>query len=170
MYCSPPNLETWLRARWSINSGKMESRRGGFPGWGRLRAAASSSGLKSSEILWTLGVGIFLRSDSSLLTSLVDSRIARRWSLPRRARGASRPASKFVDGSPRLAARVRDVDGICSVLPSLLFFLPSRDSRDEAALSESVPTGVGWRSLALFVPAWHIILSTATWDTLFGRE
>ena len=32
------------------------------------------------------------------------------------ARGASRPASEFVDGSPYLAARVREVDGIDSFL------------------------------------------------------
>ena len=36
------------------------------------------------------------------------------------ARGASRPASKFVDGSLGLAARVREVDVINSFLPSLL--------------------------------------------------
>jgi len=36
---------------WSINSGKMESNPGNFPGFRRLRAAASSSGLKGSEIL-----------------------------------------------------------------------------------------------------------------------
>ena len=59
---------------WSINSGKMESNPGDFPGFRRLRAAANSSGLKGSEILWPSGVGIFHRSDSSLLTSLVDSR------------------------------------------------------------------------------------------------
>jgi len=59
---------------WSMNSGKMESNRADFPGFRRLRAAASSSGLKGSEILWPLGVGIFHRSDGSLLTSLVDSR------------------------------------------------------------------------------------------------
>jgi len=39
-------------------------------------------------------------------------------------KGASRPASKFVDGSPRLAARVREVDGIHCFLPSLLLLLP----------------------------------------------
>jgi len=39
-------------------------------------------------------------------------------------KGASRPASKFVDGSPRSAARVREVDGIESFLPSLLLLLP----------------------------------------------
>jgi len=59
---------------WSINFGKMESNHGDFPGFRRLRAAASSFGLKGSEILWPSGVGIFHRPDSSLLTSLVDSR------------------------------------------------------------------------------------------------
>jgi len=39
------------------------------------------------------------------------------------AGGASRPANKFVDGSPRLAARVREVDGVDSFLPSLLLLL-----------------------------------------------
>ena len=39
------------------------------------------------------------------------------------ARGASRPASKFVDRSPRLAARVREVSGIDRFLPSLLLLL-----------------------------------------------
>ena len=59
---------------WSINSGKMESNPGDFPGFKRLRAAANSSGLKGSEILWPSGVGIFHSSDSCLLTSLVGSR------------------------------------------------------------------------------------------------
>jgi len=36
---------------WSINSGKMESNPGAFPGFSRLRAAESSSDLKGSEIL-----------------------------------------------------------------------------------------------------------------------
>jgi len=36
---------------WSMNSGKMESNAGDFPGFRRLRAAASSSDLKCSEIL-----------------------------------------------------------------------------------------------------------------------
>ena len=33
-------------------------------------------------------------------------------------------ANKFVDGSPRLAATVREVDGNDSFLPPLLFLLP----------------------------------------------
>jgi len=36
---------------WSINSGKMESNPGDFPGFRHLRAAANSSDLKDSEIL-----------------------------------------------------------------------------------------------------------------------
>jgi len=36
---------------WSINSEKMESNPGDFPGFKRLRAATNSSGLKGSEIL-----------------------------------------------------------------------------------------------------------------------
>jgi len=36
---------------WGINSGKIESNPGDFPGFKRLRAAANSSGLKCSEIL-----------------------------------------------------------------------------------------------------------------------
>jgi len=57
---------------WSINSGKMESNPGDFPGFKRLREEANSSGLKGLEIVWPSGVGIFHRSDSCLLTSLVD--------------------------------------------------------------------------------------------------
>ena len=58
-----------------------------------------------------------------------------------RVKGASRPASKFIDGSPRLAARVREVDGFDRFLPSCCFFCCSRESRDETTLSEAVPTG-----------------------------
>jgi len=38
-------------------------------------------------------------------------------------RGASRPAKKFVDCSPRFAAGVREIDGVDSFLPSLLLLL-----------------------------------------------
>ena len=57
------------------------------------------------------------------------------------ARGVPRPASNFVDFSPRPAAGVRAVDGVNSFLPSLLLLLLLSRSRDEAALSEAVPTG-----------------------------
>jgi len=53
---------------------KMESNPGDFHSFNHLRAAFNSSGLKGSEILLPSGVGIFHRPDSSLLTSLVDSR------------------------------------------------------------------------------------------------
>jgi len=36
---------------WSINSGKMESNPGDFPGFRRRRAVANSCGLKGAEIL-----------------------------------------------------------------------------------------------------------------------
>jgi len=73
-----------------------------------------------------------------------SSQVARQWSLPRRgtqARGASRPASKFVDGSPCLAARVRESVELTATSHRSYFFCSSRDSRDEAALSKSVTTG-----------------------------
>jgi len=59
---------------WTMNSGKMESNPGDFPGFRHLEAAESSSGLKGSAILRPSGVGVFHRSHSFLLTSLVDSR------------------------------------------------------------------------------------------------
>jgi len=139
---------------WSMNSGKVESNPGDFPFFRRLRAAGCSSGLKGSEILWPSGVGIFHWSDSSLLTSLVDSRspvlcasfftsceameFAETGVL---SKEASRPASKFVDCSPRLAAGVEKTMELTASSHRSCFFCPSRDIRDEAALSESVPTG-----------------------------
>jgi len=60
---------------WSINSRKMESNPGDFPGFRRLRAATNSYGLKGSETLRPSSVGIFHRSNNSLLTSLVDSQL-----------------------------------------------------------------------------------------------
>jgi len=76
---------------------KMESSPRDFLCFRCLRAAASSSGLKGSEILWHSGVGIFHRSDSCLLTSLVNLwsqscvphslQVARWWSLPGGATG-----------------------------------------------------------------------------------
>jgi len=45
------NQDLIADSAWSINSGKMESNPGDFPVFRRLKAAASSSGLKGSEIL-----------------------------------------------------------------------------------------------------------------------
>jgi len=39
------------------------------------------------------------------------------------AKTASRPSSDFVDGAPRLAGRVRQVDRVESFLPSLMLLL-----------------------------------------------
>ena len=60
---------------WIINSGKMESNPGDFPGFRCLRAATNSYGLMGSETLRPSSVGIFHRSNNSLLTSLVDSQL-----------------------------------------------------------------------------------------------
>ena len=127
------NQDMRANPRWSINSGKMESNPGDFPGFRRLRAA-SSSDLNWSEILWPWGVRVFHRLDSCLLTSLVDSRFpvlcapfftsCEAMAFTETTRGASRPASKFVDCSPRLSARIPEVDGDDSFLPSLLLLLP----------------------------------------------
>jgi len=64
-----------LRANpaWTINSSKIESRPGDFPGSRCLRVAASSSVMKGPEILFPSGIGTFHRSDSCLLMSLVNS-------------------------------------------------------------------------------------------------
>jgi len=45
------NQDLRPKPAWSINSGKMESNLGEFPGFRCLRAAALSSGLKGSGIL-----------------------------------------------------------------------------------------------------------------------
>ena len=53
------------------------------------------------------------------------------------------------------------------------FFCCNRESRDEVALSEAVHWGSdkgAIEGLALFVPAWHIVLPTSKWDTLFSRR
>jgi len=139
---------------WSMNSGKMESNTGDFPGFRRLRAAASSSSLKISEIVWPSGVGIFHISDSSLLTSLVDLRTpvlcARFFT--------SREAMEFAETGHWWKERPDLPVSLLMVLHALrleceksmeftasshrsCFLCPSRDSRDETALSESVPTG-----------------------------
>ena len=70
-----PNQDLRSDPAWSINSRKMESNPGDFPGFRCLRAAANSSGLKGSAILWPWGVRIFHRLDSCFLTSLVGSRL-----------------------------------------------------------------------------------------------
>ena len=129
------NLDLRTDLAWSINCGKMESNPRDFPGFRRLRAAANSSGLRGSEILRPSGVGIFHRSDSCLLTSLVGSRSLVLcvpfftsckgdgvFRVRANAGRVSRPASKLVDCSSRLAAGVREVDGVDSFLPSLLCY------------------------------------------------
>ena len=139
-----------LRAEpvWSMNSKKIESNPGDFPGFRRLRTEARSSGLKGSEILWPSVVVIFHRLDSSLLTSLVDFRSP----VLCASYFTSCEAKEFAETghwqkeSPDLPV------SLLMVLHALpleceksmefkafsqrsCFFCPSRDSRDEAALS-----------------------------------
>jgi len=139
---------------WSINSGKMESNPGDFPGFRHLRAAANFSGLKGSEILWPSGVGIFHMSHSSLLTSLVGSR-----SLVLSAPFFTNcEAMEFAETGDRRKERPDLPISLVMVLHALrlkceksmeltasshrsCFFCCSQESRDEAALSETVPTG-----------------------------
>jgi len=61
---------------WSINYRKIESRTEDFPG---LWVAASCCGLKGPEIMFPSAVQTFHRSDSSLLTRLVDVRLPLVW-------------------------------------------------------------------------------------------
>ena len=56
------------------------------------------------------------------------------------------------------------------------FVCPIRESWDEPALLESVPSP-HWVSdegiiegLALFDLTWHIVFATVMWDTFFGRK
>ena len=138
---------------WSINSGKMESNPRDFPGFRRLTAAARSSGLNVSQILWPSGVGIFHRSNSSLLTSLVDFRST----VLCAPFFTSCEAMEFVEEGQCWKERPDLPVSLLIVLHALRLeceksmeytafshrscFCPSRDSSDEAALSESVTAG-----------------------------
>jgi len=138
---------------WSMNSGKMESNPRDFPGFRRLRAAGSSSGLKGSEILGLSGVGIFHRSDSSLLTSLVDLQP----SVLCAPFFTSCEPMEFAETGHWWKERPYLPVSLLMVLHALRLeceksmeftasshrscFCLSRDSRDEAGLSESVPPG-----------------------------
>jgi len=139
---------------WSINSGKSNSNPGVFLGFRRLKAAAISSGLKGSDILRPSGIGIFHRSDSSLLTNLVDSQPPALCA----PFFTSCEAMEFAETGHKREERADPPVSLLMVLHALrvdceksmeftasshrsCFFWSSQDSRDEAALSESVPTG-----------------------------
>jgi len=47
------------------------------------------------------------------------------------------------------------------------FFWSSRKSSDETVWGSDEGAIEG---IAFFVPSWHIVLTTATWDTLYGRR
>ena len=136
---------------WSMRNG-IQSRR---LSWLQVSgAAASFSGLKGSEILWSSGVRIFHWSDSSLLTSLVDLQSlvlcspfftscetmefaeTGHW---RKDRPDLPVCLLMVLHVLRLECE-KSMELTASSYRSC-FFCPSRDSRDEVTLSESVPTG-----------------------------
>jgi len=128
---------------WSINTGKMESSSGDFPGFRRLRAAASSSGLKGLEILWLSGVGIFHRSDSPVLCALFFTSCE---AMEFAETGHGREESPDLPVSLLMVLHALRLE--CEKSMELTassyrscFFYSSRDSRDESALSESVTTG-----------------------------
>jgi len=151
-----------------------------------LNAVSTWVSEAAAGILFPSGVRTFHRSDSSLLTSLVDSQsqscvpflheLWRGWSLVGRGTGkrSSRSASKFIDGAPHLAAGVREIDEIDSFFPLLLLLLCDPRMTGQ---SGSVRVSPRWDSeegamkgLALFVPPSHKVLATAMWDALLKRK
>ena len=162
----------------------MEPNPGDFPGFRRLRAATIFSDLRGSVILWSSGVGIFHRSDRTLLKSLKVSRppilcapfitSCGAMELAETGTGEERP---YLPVTLLMVIHVLLLE--CKKLMALTacshrscFFCSSRECRDEAALSVCPQ----WSSdegaiegLALFVAAWRTVLVTTTWDTLFGR-
>ena len=115
---------------------------------------ASSSGLKGSEMLWPSGVGIFHRSDSCLLTSLVDLRspvlcvpfstsceameFAETWHWWKER--PDLPVSLLMVLHALRLECEKSMEFTASCHRSC-FFCPGRDSRDKTAPSESVPDG-----------------------------
>jgi len=75
-------------------------------------------------------------------------------------RGVSISAGTFIDGAPRLRLECEKSIELTASSHRSCLFCSSRESRDEAALSESFPTG----------SRKHIVSSTTTWDTLFSRN
>ena len=116
---------------------------------------ASSSGLKGSEMLWPSGVGIIHRSDSCWLTSLVGSRppvLSAPFFMSCEAMDFAETVHRREERSGLLVSLLMVLHALrleceksmelTASLHRSCFFCCSRESRDEAALSESVPTRV----------------------------
>ena len=135
-----------------LREGRIQSR--DFHVFRCLRAAANSSSLKVSEILWPSGVGIFHRSDSCLLTSLVGSRLlvlcatffTNCETMEFAETGHTREERPDLPVSLLILLHALRLE--CEKSMELTasshrscFFWCTCESRDEAALSEAVPTG-----------------------------
>jgi len=122
----------WEPNRRSMNYGKIESKPGYFSGVRCLRVVASSSSIKGPEILFPQVFEPSICRKSScgwpLLTCGSPSYVPvlhKMWGDGvcwdrEQTRGGSRPVTKYIDGAPRFAARVREDDGNDSLFPSLL--------------------------------------------------
>ena len=146
-----PRFERRPGVQYELREDGIQSRR---LSW--LQASDGSSKffrLKGLEILWPSGVGIFHRSDNSLLTSLVDSRSP----VLCAPFFTSCVAMEFAETGFWWKERPDLSVSLLMVLHALrleceksmgltashrsCFFCPSRDSRDAAALSGPVSTG-----------------------------
>jgi len=139
---------------WSINSGKMESSPWDFPGFRRLRAVASSSSLKGFRDTVTLRcwghpqVGQLLVDNPGRLAAPVlcalffTSCEAMEFAEVgyRREESPDLPVSLLMVLHALRLECEKSMEVTASSHRSCFFYC-SRDSRDEAALSESVLTG-----------------------------
>ena len=103
-----------------------------------------------------------------------SSQVVRQWNLQRRGTEVSsvQTCQVVVFYALRLECEKLVELTVSSHCSCLLW--SSRESRKEAALSKSIPTGPGrkerLKNFALFVPKCRIVLATATWDTLYSRK
>jgi len=151
------NQDLRTNPAWSIKSGKIESSLGDFLGIKRLTAVPSSFGLKGPEILLHSGVETFHRLDGCLLIILVDSRhgvlcapfFTCCGAIEFAQMGHTHEERPDLPGTSLMLLHALRLE--CEKSMELTasshcscFFCSIRESRDKAALSESVPVGV-WR-------------------------
>ena len=132
---------------WSISSGHRASRPEAFLDFNSWKALANSSGKKSPEIHLLGGVGILQSCDSSLTTSLSDSRfvVLYTYSILNQLRGSrvgsnraeaacvSGFAKQVVNYTPCQPTGVHDVDVIDSLGPAIFSFFIKMGHQGKAA-------------------------------------